>query len=96
MTPLRTAKMNKMHHECPNHFSNVEVYILIILDFLGKMAVYVVLRFHYSFLPFQGYFGHFRCFQIILVVLETLRLFWSSKRFQGIFFRHFVVSGVFW
>ena len=35
---------------------------------------------------FRGNFGHFIGFQVLLVVLEILSLFWSIKRFRGFFF----------
>ena len=73
------------------HFCNIEVYILIILDFLGILTVYEV-RFDHSIYLFMGYFGHFGGFWVILVVLVLLRLFWTIKWFWGYFvFGHFVV-----
>ena len=45
---------------------------------------------------FRGNFGHFIGFQVLLVVLEILSLFWSIKRFRGFFFGHFVIFWVFW
>ena len=46
-------------------------------------------------MSFQGYFSHFSGFGVIFVVLDILRLFWSIKRFRGIFFGNFVILGVF-
>ena len=34
----------------------------------------------------MGCFGQFRGFEVILVILEILGLFWSNKRFQSFFF----------
>ena len=77
-------------------FSIVEVYILIILDVWGILAVYEVLRFDCLFLPFHGYFGYFRGFRVIFVVLELLRIFWSLKRFRGVYVLHILwFSGYF-
>ena len=53
-----------------------------------------------SFKWFQGYFGHFRGFEFILVFLEVLGVFMSFYRFDIYIYIHtfviLVVSGVFW
>ena len=67
------------------HFSNIEVYILIILDFQGILTVYETLRFDCSIQPFQGYFGHFIFFMVIVVVLELLGYFVLLRGFRGFF-----------
>ena len=79
-----------------SNFCNVEVYILIMLDVWGILAVYEASRLDCSIQPFQGYFGHFIFFQVISVVLELLGYFGLLRGFRGLFFGHFVVFGVFW
>ena len=71
------------------HFSNIEVYFIIILNFLGILIIHKISKFDCSFQLFHMYFGHFRDFQILLVVLEILRHFWSINRFQEVFFGTF-------
>ena len=100
--PLNKAKMHTIFQTLEvfwpvsNCFSIVEVYILIILDVWGILAVYEVLRFDCLFLPFHGYFGYFRGFRVIFVVLELLRIFWSFKRFRGVYVLHILwFSGYF-
>ena len=83
------------------------MYFLIIVDVWGILFIYEISRFDYSFKPFQGCFGHFRGFGVILANLEILGLFWSIKWFRGVFvfwmfygFGGFVVIlvilGVYW